>query len=138
MAQYNLSLFNQQEKLQMTQQINQLLQLNNQSFRLTAADVETVLDNRNQTLKDHHLIDFSLSNTLHFMEQAAQERRMTKRDYLTMVEVLQESFYYLHSLHPAEDEVLWEKLQEIYEKFDGNLEYLQGYIEDFPVNKEDE
>lgn len=138
MEQYDLVLFNNQEKLQMTQQINQALQLNHQSFTVTTADVEEVLDNRTQTLKDHHLIDFRLTNTMHFMEQAAQERRMTKTDYLYLVEILQESFYYLQSIQPAEDEALWEWLQEIYEKFDGNLEYLQGYIEDHPVRKEDE
>lgn len=138
MDQYDLLLFNQQEKLQVVQQVNQVLQLNNQSFSLTAADVEAVLDNRNQTLKDHHLIDFSLSNTVHFMEQAAQERRMTKKEYLILVERLQESFYYLHSIQSAEDEELWERLQAIYEKFDGNLAYLQGYIEDHPVLKEEE
>ncbi|MEO1773182.1 DUF6323 family protein [Candidatus Enterococcus ferrettii] len=138
MENYDLSLFNQQTKLQIVQQVNQLLQLNNQSFSLTTVDVEEVLDNRDQALKDYQLIDFSLANTLHFMEQAAQERRMVKNEYLTMVEVLQESFYYLHSLQPAEDETLWEKIQEIYEKFDGNLEYVQGYIEDFPTLKEDD
>lgn len=138
MEQYDLSLFNNQEKLQIIQQVNQVLQLNHQSFTLTTADVEEVLDNRTQTLKDHHLIDFRLTNTMHFMEQAAQERRMTKTDYLYLVEILQESFYYLQSIQPTEDEALWEWLQEIYEKFDGNLEYLQGYIEDHPVRKEDE
>lgn len=138
MEQYDLVLFKNQEKLQMIQQVNQVLQLNHQSFTLTTADVEEVLDNRTQTLKDHHLIDFRLTNTVHFMEQAAQERRMTKKEYLNLVEILQESFYYLQSIQPAEDEALWEWLQEIYEKFNGNLEYFQGYVEDYPVRKEDE
>lgn len=137
MAKYDLMLFNEEDKLQMVQKVNQVLQENNQSFALSTTDVKQVLDNRKQALVDHHLIDFSLDNTLHLMEQAAKQQRMSKSEYLNMVEVLQESFYYLHSIQPIEDEALWEMIWEIYQKFDGNLEYLQGYIEDFPDLKGD-
>lgn len=137
MTKYDLMLFKEKDKLQMVQKVNQVLQENNQSFALSTTDVKQVLDNRKQALVDHHLIDFSLDNTLHMMEQAAKEQRMSKSEYLNMVEVLQESFYYLHSLQPVEDEALWEMIWEIYQKFDGNLEYLQGYIEDFPGLKGD-
>ncbi|MHC5375155.1 DUF6323 family protein [Enterococcus sp. LJL120] len=132
MEDYGLSLFNEQNKLQLIQKVNQVLQENKQSFQLTSADVEMVLDSREQALKDNHLIDFSLKNVSHFMEQIAQDEIMTKNQYLITVDVLQESFYYLHSIQPAEDEAIWDKIWTIYKMFDGNLEYLQGYIEDFP------
>lgn len=138
MVNYDVLLFNEEDKQQLVQKVNQVLRLNGQSFTLTIADVEQILDSREQAMLDHHLIDFSLNNLVHFMEGIAKRRRMSKSEYLNIVEVLQESFYYLHSIHPAEDERLLEIIWRLYEKFDGNLEYIQGYIEDFPGSKGDE
>lgn len=136
MLKCDMALFNSDEKRQLTQKINQALRINNQFFALSVAEVEQVLDSRRQALIEHHLIDFSLTNTLHCMEQIAKDRRMSKSEYVSTVEILQESFYYLHSLQSVEDEKIWSFIWAIYEEFDGNLEYVQGYIEDFPEVRE--
>lgn len=138
MMKYDISLFNEADKHLLRQRVNQALKMTHQSFQLAVADIEQVLDGRKQAMLDNHLIDFSLNNTQHFMEQVARSQRMSKSEYLTIVEVLQDCFYYLHSLQLAEDEALWEIIWTLYEKFAGNLEYLQGAIEDFPSFKEDE
>ena len=138
MERYDVSLFNEADKQLLKQKANQVLKINQQSFLLSTIDVQQVLDGRKQALLDNHLIDFSLHNTLHFMEQVAQKQQLSKGEYLTIVEVLQECFYYLHSLHSVEDEALWEIIWALYEKFDGNLEYVQGAVEDFSGLKEGE
>ncbi|HGF7252986.1 TPA: hypothetical protein ACF3EV_001454 [Enterococcus faecium] len=138
MEKFNLVLFNEEDKQLLVQKINQVLQIHNQNFTLSVVDVEQVLDGWVHALLDNHLIDFSLRNTLYLMQQTAKKNRMLKSEYLNIVETLQESFYYLHSIHQTEDEELWEIIWNLYEKFDGNLEYVQGYIEDFPGFKGDE
>ncbi|GCF92602.1 hypothetical protein NRIC_04930 [Enterococcus florum] len=131
MEDFALTLFKGQQQL-VIHQVNQTLKTNRQSFSLSVMDVEELLEHRKAVLEENYLIDFSLKNTIRLLMRTAAQERFTKQEYLQKIEDLQEVFYYLHSLQFAEDEVLMERIFEVYHRFEGDVEYLKGYFEDNP------
>lgn len=142
MTQFDTSLFNQFLSLQTDDpqtKINELL-LNHKNFELSVADFSELTEERNKLFQEHHLLDFSWQNTQAIAGFLAKEQIYYKREYLEQLLVCQSIFYYLrayHSGHITDQEIL-ATIQQRYQKYQGDLELLQGSFEDFPVLEEDE
>lgn len=143
MSNFDLSLFNQflsEQTEEPRTTINQMLQVNHKSFQLTVADFTEIAEERKQHFKDHHLFDFSWEKSQAVAGFLAKEALFYKSDYLEHFSICQELFYYLRAYHSGAitDQEILEEIERRYEKYQGDIETLQGSFEDFPELEEEE
>lgn len=143
MEQFDLTLFNRflsEQKEEPREKINQQLQKSHKNYQLSAADITEIAEERTQLFKDHHLLDFSWENSQLVASFLASEPILYRSDFLEHFSVCQAIFYYLRAYHPSQvgDQEILEEIELRYQKYDGDLEMLQGSFEDFPELGEDE
>ncbi|MGM0169557.1 hypothetical protein IGI39_003873 [Enterococcus sp. AZ135] len=142
MSKFDLSLFNQflsQQKENPRSVINQELKANHKAFQLSIEDFSEISEERKQLFKEHHLMDFSWANSQSIGSFLVSEPIFYKSDYLAHYSILQAVFYYLRSYHPGgiTDQEIMEEIERRYQKYQGDVEMLQGSFEDFPELEED-
>lgn len=143
MTQFDLTLFNQflaQQNDNPRTAINHALQANQKSFQLSVADFSELAEERKQLFTEHHLVDFSWQNAQALAGFLAEEAIFYKSDFLEHLSVCQVLFYYLRSYHSGHvtDQEILEAIEGRYQKYQGDLDMLQGSFEDFPELEEDE
>ena len=137
MTNFDLSLFNQllaEQKEETRTTINQALQANHKSFQLSVAEFTEIAEERAQLFKDHHLLDFSWENSQTVARFLAEQPIYYKSEYMEHYSICQALFYYLRAYHPGQvsDQDILEEIEQRYQKFQGDLDLLQGSFEDFP------
>lgn len=143
MSNFDVSLFNQflsEQKEEPRTTINQVLQVNHKSFQLSVADFREIAEERKQHFKNYHLLDFSWENAQTVAHFLAKEPFSYKSDYLEHFSICQELFYYLRAYHSGSitDQEILEEIERRYQKYQGDIEALQGSFEDFPELEEEE
>lgn len=137
MADFDLTLFNQLlavQKEELRTAINQVLQTNHKSFQLSVEDFTEIAEERAQLFKDHHLLDFSWENSQTVARFLAEQPIYYKSEYMEQYSICQALFYYLRAYHPGQvsDQDILEEIERRYQKYQGDLDLLQGSFEDFP------
>ena len=137
MTNFDLSLFNQllaEQKEETRTTINQALQANHKSFQLSVAEFTEIAEERAQLFKDHHLFDFSWENSQTVARFLAEQPIYYKSEYMEHYSICQALFYYLRAYHlgKVSDQDILEEIERRYQKYQGDLDLLQGSFEDFP------
>ena len=93
-----------------------------------------------KSLRNYHLLDFSWENSQTVAHFLAKEPFSYKSDYLEHFSICQELFYYLRAYHSGSitDQEILEEIERRYQKYQGDVEALQGSFEDFPELEEEE
>lgn len=143
MVKFDVLLFNQflsDRQEEPRKKINQALQKRHAGFQLSEADFSDLAEERNQLFNENQLIDFSWNNSQTIANFLVTEPLFYKSDYLQHLSVCQAIFYYLRAYHPSQvtDLEILEDIERRYQKYQGDLETLQGSFEDFPELEADE
>lgn len=103
-------------------------------FTLTLQETDRILAKREEVLQENHLIDFAYGN-LFGLARLLQGEQLTKNLLIERIGELEEIFYYLQTVQtsPVEDQAIIERMTAVYEQFAGDLEFMKGYFEDFPM-----
>ncbi|UWD48279.1 DUF6323 family protein [Clostridioides difficile] len=116
---------------------NELLETNNESkyygLVLSKADVKDIITSRNDTLKGYGRIELDIKVTKQLIENIYTSQFTNMDDYLETINDMQEIFYYLKNETDdkiCDDEII-EILDELYEKFTGNMDNVRGEAEEF-------
>ncbi|MGX9755136.1 DUF6323 family protein [Clostridioides difficile] len=116
---------------------NELLETNNESkyygLILSQADVKDIITSRNDTLKGYGRIELDIKVTKQLIENIYTSQFTNMDDYLETINDMQEIFYYLKNEIDdkiCDDEII-EILDELYEKFTGNMDNVRGEAEEF-------
>lgn len=137
MTNIDLSLFNQlligQKEAPRTA-INQVLQQTHRGFQLSIVDFSEIAEERAKLFKEHHLLDFSWENSQAVACFLAEQPIYYKSEYMEHYSICQALFYYLRAYHPGQvsDQDILEEIERRYQKYQGDLDLLQGSFEDFP------
>ncbi|MCC0650840.1 DUF6323 family protein [Clostridioides sp. ZZV15-6598] len=116
---------------------NELLETNKESkyygLVLSEADVKDIITSRNDTLKGYGRIELDIKVTKQLIENIYTSQFTNMDDYLETINDMQEIFYYLKNETDdkiCDDEII-EILDELYEKFTGNMDNVRGEAEEF-------
>ncbi|MGO0881245.1 DUF6323 family protein [Clostridioides difficile] len=116
---------------------NELLETNKESkyygLVLSKADVKDIITSRNDTLKGYGRIELDIKVTKQLIENIYTSQFTNMDDYLETINDMQEIFYYLKNETDdkiCDDEII-EILDELYEKFMGNMDNVRGEAEEF-------
>ncbi|MDB0438676.1 hypothetical protein C4R89_03860 [Clostridioides difficile] len=116
---------------------NELLETNKESkyygLVLSKADVKDIITSRNDTLKGYGRIELDIKVTKQLIENIYTSQFTNMDDYLETINDMQEIFYYLKNETDdkiCDDEII-EILDELYEKFMGNMDNVRGESEEF-------
>ncbi|MCC0636057.1 MULTISPECIES: DUF6323 family protein [unclassified Clostridioides] len=116
---------------------NELLETNKESkcygLVLSEADVKDIITSRNDTLKGYGRIELDIKVTKQLIENIYTSQFTNMDDYLEIINDMQEIFYYLKNETDdkiCDDEII-EILDELYEKFTGNMDNVRGEAEEF-------
>ncbi len=112
---------------------------NHQEFSLTMSDVTLVLDNRKKILRERQLIDFSTKSVVAWNDFLATQD-VTKIEWAVKMSQFFEIFYELRELNSADvvDDILIEKIIEMAQYYDLDMEKAAGYFETNGVLKVEE
>lgn len=116
---------------------NELLETNEKSreygLALSESDVKDIITSRNYTLKGYGRIELDIKTTKQLIENIYKSQFTNINDYLETINDMQEIFYYLKNETDdkiCDDEII-EILDELYEKFLGNLDNVRGEVDKF-------
>ncbi|MER0278888.1 DUF6323 family protein [Clostridioides difficile] len=116
---------------------NELLETNEESkeygLTLSESDVKDIITSRNYTLKGYGRIELDIKTTKQLIENIYKSQFTNINDYLETINDMQEIFYYLKNETDdkiCDDEII-ELLDELYEKFSGNLDNVRGEADEF-------
>ncbi|EQF26521.1 hypothetical protein QEW_1271 [Clostridioides difficile CD160] len=116
---------------------NELLDTNRESkaygLTLSESDVKDIITSRNYTLKGYGRIELDIKVTKQLIEYIYTSQFTNMDDYLETINDMQELFYYLKNETDdkiCDDEII-EMLDELYEKFSGNLDNVRGEADEF-------
>lgn len=116
---------------------NELLETNEKSreygLALSESDVKDIITSRNYTLKGYGRIELDIKTTKQLIENIYKSQFTNINDYLETINDMQEIFYYLKNETDdkiCDDEII-EILDELYEKFSGNLDNVRGEVDKF-------
>lgn len=116
---------------------NELLETNEESkeygLTLSESDVKDIITSRNYTLKGYGRIELDIKTTKQLIENIYKSQFTNINDYLETINDMQEIFYYLKNETDdkiCDDEII-ELLDELYEKFSGNLDNVRGKADEF-------
>ncbi|MCC0740368.1 DUF6323 family protein [Clostridioides sp. ZZV14-5902] len=116
---------------------NELLETNKESkcygLVLSEEDVKDIITSRNDTLKGYGRIELEIKVTKQLIENIYTSQFTNMDDYLETINDMQEIFYYLKNETDdkiCDDEII-EILDELYEKFTGNMDNVRGEAEEF-------
>lgn len=116
---------------------NELLETNEESkeygLALSESDVKDIITSRNYTLKGYGRIELDIKTTKQLIENIYKSQFTNINDYLETINDMQEIFYYLKNETDdkiCDDEII-EILDELYEKFSGNLDNVRGEADEF-------
>lgn len=116
---------------------NELLETNKESkyygLVLSKEDVKDIITSRNDTLKGYERIELDIKVTKQLIENIYTSQFTNMDDYLETINDMQEIFYYLKNETDdkiCDDEII-EILDELYEKFTGNMDNVRGEAEEF-------
>ncbi|MER0284095.1 DUF6323 family protein [Clostridioides difficile] len=116
---------------------NELLETNEESkeygLALSESDVKDIITSRNYTLKGYGRIELDIKTTKQLIENIYKSQFTNINDYLETINDMQEIFYYLKNETDdkiCDDEII-ELLDELYEKFSGNLDNVRGEADEF-------
>lgn len=137
----NLSLFNELDNtvsLQLQQQLVAVTQ--NIGCELSFAEVTDIYEARNMALKENHLIDFSLQNTVQLAHMLCEQEKLSAKQLTSDLKQALEIFYYLRSAENTSisDEELIERMAEVFQHYAGDFENIEGYFESHPLLSEEE
>ncbi|MBY2475693.1 DUF6323 family protein [Clostridioides difficile] len=116
---------------------NELLDTNRESkaygLTLSESDVKDIITSRNYTLKGYGRIELDIKVTKQLIKNIYTSQFTNMDDYLETINDMQEIFYYLKNETDdkiCDDEII-EMLDELYEKFSGNLDNVRGEADEF-------
>lgn len=116
---------------------NELLETNEESkaygLALSESDVKDIITSRNYTLKGYGRIELDIKTTKQLIENIYKSQFTNINDYLETINDMQEIFYYLKNETDDKicDNEIIELLDELYEKFSGNLDNVRGEADEF-------
>lgn len=116
---------------------NELLETNEESkeygLTLSESDVKDIITSRNYTLKGYGRIELDIKTTKQLIENIYKSQFTNINDYLETINDMQEIFYYLKNETDDKicDNEIIELLDELYEKFSGNLDNVRGEADEF-------
>ncbi|NMS90340.1 hypothetical protein HGQ85_10380 [Clostridioides difficile] len=116
---------------------NELLDTNKESKEyglvLSEVDVKDIITSRNYTLKGYGRIELDIKVTKQLIENIYKSQFTNMDDYLEAINDMQEIFYYLknETNDKISDDEIIEMLDELYEKFSGNLDNVRGEADEF-------
>ncbi|WP_227857470.1 MULTISPECIES: DUF6323 family protein [unclassified Clostridioides] len=116
---------------------NELLETNIESryygLALSESDVKDIITSRNDTLKGYGRIELDIKVTKQLIENIYTSQYTNVDNYLESINDMQEIFYYLKNEtddNICDDEII-EILDELYEKFAGNIDNVRGEADEF-------
>lgn len=116
---------------------NELLETNIESraygLALSESDVKDIITSRNDTLKGYGRIELDIKVTKQLIENIYTSQYTNVDNYLETINDMQEIFYYLKNEtddNICDDEII-EILDELYEKFVGNIDNVRGEADEF-------
>lgn len=98
-------------------------------------DLEQIIWSRDVYLSEHKIIDFSYNNLVKSVELAVQYENTYKKDMIELSIDIMEIFYYVRLANPitCSDEEIIEHLEHQLAVYDGDIDILRGYYENYAV-----
>ncbi|VFC58269.1 Uncharacterised protein [Clostridioides difficile] len=116
---------------------NKLFETNIESrdygLTLSESDVKDIINFRDNTLKGYGRIELDIKVTKQLIENIYTSQYTNMDNYLETINDMQEIFYYLKNETDdkiCDDEII-EILDELYEKFSGNINNVRGEADEF-------
>lgn len=110
-----------------------------EGIKLSEQQVSDIFESRNDTLVSNHLIDFSLSNTVHLSAMLLERETFDANHLVKTLKDVSEIFYYVRASENAaySDEDIIDQIKLVLNHYDGNMENTSGYFENHPLLSEE-